>query len=120
MRDWRDTKFEVLGSKLRKPRTSDLEPSSVPLFSRVLLLALPFIGGSAARIFPSHTAEDLSLHFAQLLHGRLGRGFKRAHFTLWYGRGPLEQFFIHCLGRVVHVVKDGGEPLEPKQVPGDF
>jgi hypothetical protein len=40
MRDWRDTKFEVLGSKLRKPRPSDLEPSSVPLFSRVSLLAL--------------------------------------------------------------------------------
>jgi hypothetical protein len=28
-RDRRDTKFEVLGSKFRKPRTSDLEQSSV-------------------------------------------------------------------------------------------
>ena len=34
--DRRDPKFEVLGSKFRKPRTSDLEPSSispVPLFA---------------------------------------------------------------------------------------
>ena len=34
-RDRRDTKFEVLGSKFRKPRTSDLEPSAVPLVSHV-------------------------------------------------------------------------------------
>ena len=30
MRERRDPKFEVLGSKFRKPRTSDLEPSPVP------------------------------------------------------------------------------------------
>jgi hypothetical protein len=30
----RDPKFEVPGSKLRKPRTSDLEPSSVALVAR--------------------------------------------------------------------------------------
>jgi hypothetical protein len=38
VRNWRERsnpKFEVLGSKFRKPRTSDLEPSSVPLVSRV-------------------------------------------------------------------------------------
>jgi len=29
VRERRDPKFEVLGSKFRKPRTSDLEPSSV-------------------------------------------------------------------------------------------
>ena len=28
-RDGRDSKFEVLGSKFRKPRTSNLKPSSV-------------------------------------------------------------------------------------------
>jgi hypothetical protein len=39
-RDRRDEEFEVLCSKFRKPRTSDLEPSSispVPLFSQVSL-----------------------------------------------------------------------------------
>jgi len=38
VRDRRDPKFEVLGSKFRKPRTSDLEPSSIApvlLFSQV-------------------------------------------------------------------------------------
>ena len=35
VRDRRDAKFEVLGSKFRKPRTSDLEPSPVPLFLQV-------------------------------------------------------------------------------------
>ena len=45
------------------------------------------------------------------------QGFKRSHFRLWYGRGPLEQFLIHCLGRGVHVIEDGGEPLQPEQVP---
>ena len=75
---------------------------------------LPLIGGSTARIFPSHTFEDLNLHFVQLFYWRFRRGVKRSHFYLWYGRGPLEQFFIHCLGRTVHVVEDGGEPLQPK------
>src|SRR4029077_1851706 len=110
-RNARLARHEVRSSGFEVPNTSAFRPTPVSLFSQVSLLALPFIGRSAARIFPSHTAEDLRLHFAQFLHGRLGRGFKRAHFRLWYGCGPLEQFFIHCLGRVVHVVKDGGEPL---------
>jgi hypothetical protein len=33
-RERRDPKFEVQGSKFRKPRTSDLEPSPVPPVSR--------------------------------------------------------------------------------------
>ena len=32
----RDPKFKVLGSKLRKPRTSDLEPSFVPFFTLIV------------------------------------------------------------------------------------
>ena len=31
MREWRDPKFEVGGSKFPKPRTSNLEPSPVSL-----------------------------------------------------------------------------------------
>jgi len=42
-RDSRDGWFEVPGSKFLKPRTSDLEPSSVPPVSLVSLE--PGIGG---------------------------------------------------------------------------
>ena len=82
---------------------------------------LPLIGGSAARIFSPHTVEDLSLHLAQLDFWEARQGLQaRPLLALGMGCGPFEQFFIHCLGRAVHVVDDGDEPLQPKQVPGDF
>jgi hypothetical protein len=43
MRDWRerrDLKFEVQGSKLRKPRTSDLEPRTIIFFACLARRAL--------------------------------------------------------------------------------
>jgi hypothetical protein len=52
VRDRRDTKFEVLGSKFRKPRTSDLEPSSVSpvaLFPPVSLVSLESGTGDCSR-----------------------------------------------------------------------
>jgi hypothetical protein len=54
-----DSKFEVLGSKFRKPRTSDLEPldlSPVALFSSV-----PRRGGLGSR---PHEAFQRNVEFA--------------------------------------------------------
>jgi hypothetical protein len=46
-RDRRDPKFEVLGSKFRKPRTSDLESSPVSPFP---LVSLGYPSGDSRRL----------------------------------------------------------------------
>jgi stress-induced morphogen len=61
MRERRDPKFEVLGSKFRKPRTSDLEPS---LGSPVPPVLLGYPGSSSGSELPLGLALRYSYCYA--------------------------------------------------------
>jgi hypothetical protein len=89
VRDRRDSKFEVRGSKFRKPRTSDLEPSSfspvpiiqhsycvslVPLFSRV---SFPFPDFLNSTFNIDHSTFPLRSTSADVVYHMLGEYAKR-------------------------------------------
>src|SRR5882762_6979104 len=56
VRDRRDAKFEVLGSKFRKPRTSNLGPRTLPRLARPALRATP-AGEKPAAVFTSRSDD---------------------------------------------------------------
>ena len=87
-------------------------------------MLLPFSAAyEVGMLLAEHALQDVVFHFATMPYHRPvspAAGPSCSSCGFWHGRGPLEQFLIHCLGRGVHIIEDGGESMQPKQVPGDF